>query len=171
MLIPFIAFAIYIDSPGPIFYAQERVGRYGKIFKVYKFRSMVTDAEKGGAVWAEKNDARTTRVGRFLRKVHIDEFPQFINILRGEMSVVGPRPERPEFVEELGNEIPFYRVRHAVKPGMAGWGLVNQGYGSSKKDALVKLQYDLYYIKHQSLWLDFVILAQTVKDALSLGGR
>jgi len=171
LFFPIIALAIYIDSPGPIFYSQQRVGRYGKIFKVYKFRSMVIDAEKDGAVWAERNDARVTRVGKFLRKMHIDEFPQFLNILKGEMSVVGPRPERPEFVEDLITEIPFYRVRHAIKPGMAGWGLVNQGYGDSKQDALVKLQYDLYYIKHQSLWLDFVILGQTFLDALSLGGR
>ena len=168
---PIIIAAIYFDSPGPIFYNQTRVGRYGREFKVYKFRSMVTDAELGGAVWASEGDPRVTRVGRILRKMHIDEFPQFINILKGEMSVVGPRPERPEFVDELANEIPFYRVRHAVKPGMAGWGLINQGYGSSKEDALVKLQYDLYYIKHQSSWLDLMILGRTILDAFSFGGR
>lgn len=106
-----------------------------------------------------------------MRKLHIDEFPQFINILKGDMSVVGPRPERPEFVKDLATEIPFYGVRHTVKPGMAGWGLINQGYGDSKEEALVKLQYDLYYIKHQSLWLDFVILGQTILDSISLGGR
>ncbi len=170
-LFPFIALAIYIESPGPIFYKQERVGKGGKVFKAYKFRSMVPDAEKGRPVWAKKNDERVTRVGKFLRKTHLDEFPQFINILKGEMSAVGPRPERPEFVEELAREIPFYRVRHAVKPGMAGWGLVRQGYGASKEDTLVKLQYDLYYIKHQSLWFDIVILIKTIFDTLTLRGR
>ncbi len=168
---PFIVLAIYIDSPGPVLYTQDRVGRYGRLFKLFKFRSMVTDAEKEGAVWASKNDARVTRIGRLMRKLHIDEFPQFINILKGDMSVVGPRPERPEFVKDLATEIPFFGVRHSVKPGMAGWGLINQGYGDSKEEALVKLQYDLYYIKHQSLWLDFVILGQTILDSLSLEGR
>jgi lipopolysaccharide/colanic/teichoic acid biosynthesis glycosyltransferase len=168
---PLIALAIYLDSPGPIFYTQERVGEGGRVFKVYKFRSMVPDAEKGRAVWARENDPRVTRVGRLLRKTHIDEFPQFLNILKGEMSAVGPRPERPEFVEELAREIPFYRVRHAVKPGMAGWALVKYGYVSSKEDALLRLQYDLYYIKHWSPWLDLVILLKTVVDTLTLRGR
>jgi exopolysaccharide biosynthesis polyprenyl glycosylphosphotransferase len=168
---PLIALAIYLDSPGPIFYTQERVGKNGRRFKVYKFRTMVPDAENGRAVWAQENDPRVTRVGRVLRKTHVDEFPQFLNILKGEMSAVGPRPERPEFVEELEKEIPFYRLRHAVKPGMAGWGLVKQGYGACKEDALLKLQYDLYYIKHQSLWLDLVILLKTVVHTLTLGGR
>ena len=168
---PFIALAIYLESPGPIFYTQERIGRGGRRFRVYKFRSMVVDAEKGNAVWAQEDDPRATRVGRILRKAHVDEFPQFLNILRGEMSAVGPRPERPEFVEELTREIPFYRVRHAVKPGMAGWGLVKQGYGASKEDAIVKLQYDLYYIKHQSVWLDTVILLKTIVDTLTFRGR
>ncbi len=172
LALPFIAVAIYIDSPGPIFYTQERVGKGGKRFRVYKFRSMIPDAEKGGrAVWAQENDDRVTRVGRILRKMHVDEFPQFFNILKGEMSAVGPRPERPAFVAELAEEIPFYRVRHAVKPGMAGWGLVKQGYGASKEDAMLKLQYDLYYIKHQSLWMDLVILLKTVADTLTFGGR
>ena len=129
------------------------------------------DAEKGKAVWAQENDKRATRVGRILRKTHIDESPQFINILKGEMSAVGPRAERPEFVEELAREIPFYRVRHAVKPGMAGWGLVNQGYGASKEDARGKLEYDLYYIKHQSLWLDMIILFKTIIDTVTFRGR
>lgn len=168
---PFIAAAIYIDSPGPIFYKQRRVGKGGRIFNAYKFRSMRPDAEKGKAVWAAKNDSRVTRVGWLLRKTHVDEFPQFLNILKGEMSVVGPRSERPEFVEDLAQEIPFYRVRHAVRPGMAGWGLVKQGYGGSKEDAVVKLQYDLYYIKHQSLWLDMVILLKTIIDTLTFRGR
>jgi len=132
---------------------------------------MVPDAEKGKAVWAQENDKRVTRVGRILRKTHIDEFPQFINILKGEMSAVGPRSERPEFVKDLAREIPFYRLRHAVKPGMAGWGLVKQGYGASKEDAKVKLEYDLYYIKHQSLWLDVIILIKTIVDTLMMRGR
>jgi exopolysaccharide biosynthesis polyprenyl glycosylphosphotransferase len=169
--LPILALAIYIDSPGPIFYTQERVGEGGKIFKVYKFRSMVPDAEKGEAVWAQENDPRVTRVGRLLRKTHVDEFPQFLNILKGEMSAVGPRPERPEFVAELAEEIPFYRTRHAVKPGMAGWSLVKYGYASSKEDAKIKIQYDLYYIKHQSFWLDMVILIKTIIDTITLRGR
>jgi exopolysaccharide biosynthesis polyprenyl glycosylphosphotransferase len=171
LLFPFLALAIYIDSPGPIFYRQQRMGRNEEVFWVYKFRSMIPDAEQGEAVWAEKEDPRVTRVGKLMRKTHLDEFPQFLNILRGEMSVVGPRPERPEFIEELAEEIPFYRVRLAVKPGMAGWGLIHQGYGASVEDALEKLQYDLYYIKHQSLGLDMYILFRTFWDTISLGGR
>lgn len=169
--LPLIALAIYLDSPGPIFYTQERVGKGGRRFRLYKLRSMVPDAERGQAVWASRNDHRITRVGRFLRRTHLDEFPQFLNIVRGEMSAVGPRPERPEFVDELAREIPFYRVRNAVRPGMAGWGLVKQGYGSSKEDSLVKLQYDLYYVKHQSPWLDVVILLKTILDTVMLRGR
>jgi exopolysaccharide biosynthesis polyprenyl glycosylphosphotransferase len=171
LVLPFIALAIRLDSPGPVFYTQWRVGKGGKLFRIVKFRSMVRDAENGRAVWARPNDARVTRVGKLLRKTHLDEFPQFWNILRGEMSVVGPRPERPEFVEELAREIPFYRVRHAVKPGMAGWALVKHGYVSSKEDAMLRLQYDLYYIKHQSLWLDLEILLKTFLDTLKLRGR
>jgi exopolysaccharide biosynthesis polyprenyl glycosylphosphotransferase len=168
---PFIALAIKLETKGPVLYTQERMGRNGKVFRVYKFRSMVEDAETDQAVWAQKDDPRITRVGKVLRKTHLDEFPQFWNILKGEMSVVGPRPERPEFITELAQEIPFYRVRLAAKPGMAGWGLIHQGYSASKEDALEKLQYDLYYIKHQSLWLDLYILWRTVIDSLSLGGR
>jgi len=168
---PFIVLAIYLESPGPIFYAQERVGLGGKRFRAYKFRSMIPDAEKDCPVWAKKDDPRVTRIGRLLRRTHVDEFPQFWNILKGEMSAVGPRPERPEFVEQLAKEIPFYRIRHAVKPGMAGWGLVRQGYGASKEDALVKLQYDLYYIKYQSLWFDIIILLKTIIDTLTFRGR
>jgi len=168
---PFIALAIYLDSPGPIFYRQERVGKGGRRFKAVKFRSMIPEAEKEGAVWAAKNDRRVTRVGKILRRTHIDEFPQFINILKGEMSAVGPRAERPEFVEKLRKEIPFYGARHAVRPGMAGWGLVKQGYAASKEDALVKLQYDLYYIKHQGPWLDTIILLKTFLNTVTFRGR
>jgi len=170
-LIPFIAAAIYLESPGPIFYGQERVGKGSRRFRMWKFRSMVQNAEDGGAVWARERDPRTTRVGRFLRATHIDEFPQFWNILKGEMSVVGPRPERPEFVFELEKVIPFYWLRHVVKPGMAGWGLVRQGYGGSGADARLKLQYDLYYIKHQSIFFDVVILLKAVIDSVALRGR
>jgi exopolysaccharide biosynthesis polyprenyl glycosylphosphotransferase len=171
LLYPFIALAIKLDSAGPILYTQKRMGRHGKQFRVFKFRSMVEDAEKDQAVWAKKDDPRATRVGNALRRTHLDEFPQFWNIFKGEMSVVGPRPERPEFINELAEEIPFYRVRLAVKPGMAGWALIHQGYGASKDDALIKLQYDLYYIKHQSLWLDFYILWRTIIEAVTFRGR
>ncbi len=171
IVFPIIAAAIYLDSPGPIFYVQERLGLFGKPFKLYKFRSMIPDAEKGKPIWAEENDPRVTKVGRFLRKTHIDEFPQFLNVLKGEMSVVGPRPERLELVEEVVRDIPFFRARHVVKPGMAGWGLIHHGYGDSVDDALVKLQYDLYYIKHQSLWLDMVIIVQTCWKTLTFQGR
>ncbi len=169
--IPFVSLAIYLESPGPIFYRQERVGKGGRLFKVWKFRSMIPDAETGKAVWASKGDRRVTRIGRLLRATHFDEFPQFLNILKGEMSAVGPRPERPEFVEELERTIPFYRLRHTVRPGMAGWGLVCQGYGSSREDALEKIQYDLHYIRHQSLFLDFTILLKTFIDTLTFRGR
>ena len=159
--IPFIAVAIYLDCPGPIFYSQERVGKGGRRFRIHKFRSMESNAEQNGAVWAQENDKRVTRVGRLLRRTHVDEFPQFLNILKGEMSAVGPRPERPEFVDELAEEIPFFRVRHAVRPGMAGWSLVNQGYSGTRESALQKLQYDLYYISNWSFGLDLWILLMT----------
>jgi len=168
---PLITAAIYLDSPGPILYTQKRLGRNGIPFNMYKFRSMIPGAESGKAVWADINDPRITRVGKFLRKMHLDEFPQFINIIRGEMSVVGPRPERPQIVEQLSEEIPFYRVRHAVKPGMAGWGLIHHGYGASVQDAVMKLQYDLYYIKHQSIWLDLYILSRTFLNTIRRRGR
>lgn len=172
ILFPLLALAIYLDSPGPIFYIQERVGKGGKIFRTLKFRSMIPDAEKEGtAVWAESGDTRVTSVGRFLRATHMDELPQFINIFRGEMSVVGPRPERREFVAKLEQKIPFYRLRHPVRPGMAGWALVNYGYGSSVEDALIKLEYDLYYIKHQSIYLDLLILFKTIGNMLAFRGR
>ena len=153
-LLPVIAAAICLESPGPVFYTQQRVGRGGTTFRLWKFRSMVPDAESGLAVWAKEKDPRATRVGRILRATHLDEFPQFWNILKGEMSAVGPRPERPEFVEQLGRVIPFYGLRHVVKPGMAGWGLVRQGYSGSSEDALLKLQHDLYYIRYQSIFLE-----------------
>jgi sugar transferase (PEP-CTERM system associated) len=147
----------------PIFYRQRRVGRYGEIFDVLKFRSMSVDAEQNGAVWAAKNDPRVTRVGAVMRKTRIDELPQLVNVLRGDMSFVGPRPERPEFVAQLEQTIPYYRERHTVKPGITGWAQLCYPYGSTEKDALEKLQYDLYYVKNRSLLFDLAILVQTVE--------
>ncbi len=161
-----IAILIKLDSPGPVFYLQERVGEKDRNFKVIKFRSMRTDAEKDGAVWAMKNDTRVTRIGGFIRKVRIDEIPQFLNVLKGEMSFVGPRPERPVFVEKLTKTIPYYRLRHTVKPGITGWAQVCYPYGASEEDALRKLEYDLYYIKNQTLFIDLLIIFRTIKTVL-----
>lgn len=156
---------IKLESGGnlsaPAFYSQIRVGRTGAPFRIYKFRSMRLDAEKNGAVWAMKNDNRITAVGAFIRKYRIDELPQLFNIVRGDMSFIGPRPERPEFVEQLSEKIPYYGDRHQVKPGLTGWAQISYSYGSSDEDALEKLQYDLYYIKNYSLILDTIILIQT----------
>lgn len=161
------AAAIWLESGGPIFYRQIRVGRNGEPFGVLKFRSMRVDAEKvGGAQWAQQDDPRVTRVGRFIRKFRIDELPQLINVLKGEMSFVGPRPERPEFVDELAKEIPFYNLRHKVSPGITGWAQICYPYGASHKDAVEKLQYDLYYIKNYSLPFDLMILFQTAYAVL-----
>lgn len=171
LALPAIALAIFLDCPGPVFYVQTRVGKGGKLFSLYKFRSMVPGAENGHALWAEVDDPRVTRVGRLLRRTHLDELPQFLNILKGEMSLVGPRPERPEFVEQLAREIPSYHARHQVKPGATGWALVMQGYGGSKEDSLRKLQYDLYYIRHWSLRFDVLILAKTLAVMLKFEGR
>lgn len=160
---PLIALAIWLDSPGEILVRQARVGQGGRVFTLYKFRTMIADAEGDGVpLWAQENDPRVTRVGRLLRRFKLDEVPQFLNVLRGEMSLVGPRPERPELVEHLAREIPFYRLRHVVRPGLTGWAAICFRYGRSVEDALVKLQYDLYYIKHQSLFLDALILAKTI---------
>ena len=169
LIFPFIALAIKLDSPGPIFYKQIRIGKNGKKFNLVKFRSMKKDAERNGAVWAEKNDPRITRVGKILRKSLIDELPQFIDILKGEISSIGPRPERPEFIAQLEEEIPFYQNRHIVKPGLTGWAQVNFKYGNSKEDALEKLQYDLYYLKNRSLFLDLKIILKTVNTLLKGG--
>ena len=168
----FAAIAIKLDSPGPIFYTQERVGKNGRTFKIIKFRSMRQDAEKGGvAQWAAERDPRITRIGNFLRKTRIDEIPQFINILRGDMSFVGPRAERPVFVEQLTEQIPFYSQRHLVEPGLTGWAQVNYGYGASVEDSMQKLQYDLYYIKNVSLLFDIWIMFKTIKVVLFGYGR
>jgi sugar transferase (PEP-CTERM system associated) len=157
------ALLIRLESRGPVFYTQERVGQFGKSFTIYKFRSMRTDAEKYGAVWARKNDDRTTRVGRFIRRTRIDELPQIVNVFLGHMSFVGPRPERPMFVNELAAQIPYYHARHSVKPGITGWAQVKFPYGASVEDAMNKLQYDLYYVKNHSLFLDLMILLQTTQ--------
>ena len=159
--------AIYAEDGGPIFYRQERVGFGNRVFRLLKFRSMRADAERDGiARWAAVHDSRVTRVGRVIRQLRIDEIPQVYNVLRGEMSFVGPRPERPTIVEELATEIPFYDYRHAVKPGITGWAQINYPYGASIRDAREKLTYDLYYVKNFSLFFDFVILLQTLRVVL-----
>ncbi len=162
-----VALLVRLTSPGPAMYHQQRVGRHGRLFTVHKFRSMRQDAEAAtGAVWASRNDDRVTPIGRFLRKTRLDELPQLFNVLRGEMSMVGPRPERPEFVEDLTRQIPFYRQRHVVKPGVTGWAQVCYTYGASVGDALEKLQYELYYIKNMSFALDLFILFKTVQTVV-----
>jgi sugar transferase (PEP-CTERM system associated) len=160
------AIAIKLDSHGPALYSQERVGENGRVFKIYKFRSMRSDAETGTPVWARDKDDRITRVGRFIRKTRLDELPQLWNVMRGDMSFVGPRPERPFFVEQLAREIPFYLQRHAVRPGLTGWAQVKYQYGSTVEDAMEKLRYDLYYIKHLSVFFDLTIVLDTVKVIL-----
>jgi sugar transferase (PEP-CTERM system associated) len=160
------ALAIMLEDGRPIFYRQVRVGFEGKPFNLLKFRSMRVDAEKGGAQWAKKDDDRTTRVGKIIRKTRVDELPQLLNVLRGQMSIVGPRPERPEFVANLTATIPYYQERHYVKPGLTGWAQVCYPYGSSERDAVEKLQYDLYYVKNHTLLFDFAILLQTAEVVL-----
>ena len=165
--LPLVALAIKFDSLGPVFYRQERVGENEKSFILYKLRTMKVDAESGtGAVWAQKNDVRVTPLGAFLRKCRVDELPQFYNILCGDMSMVGPRPERPEFVNKLKELIPYYSERHFVKPGVTGWAQVRYPYGASVEDAMEKLRFDLYYIKHLSLTLDFMIILETIQVVL-----
>ena len=162
-----VALAVRLTSPGPVLYHQARVGRNGRVFLVHKFRSMRTDAEaKTGAVWAQSNDTRVTPVGRFLRRTRLDELPQLWNVLKGDMSMVGPRPERPEFVSKLTEQIPFYGLRHGVRPGVTGWAQVRYTYGASVEDALQKLQYDLFYIKHVTVAFDLFILFSTIKTVL-----
>ncbi len=169
---PFVILAIKIDSPGPIFFRQKRVGLDEEEFEILKFRTMVQDAEKkSGAVWAQKNDPRITRLGNFLRKTRIDELPQLFNVLHGDMSFIGPRPERMAFVTELNEQIPFYAKRHFVKPGITGWAQVRYPYGASVEDAKEKLKYDLYYIKNYSIFLDLMIISETIKVVLFGRGR
>jgi sugar transferase (PEP-CTERM system associated) len=170
-LMALTALAIALESPGPIFYCQERMGEHGKAFTLCKFRSMRTDAEDGGTpIWAKENDDRATRVGRFIRLTRLDELPQLWNVVRGDMSFVGPRPERPFFVQQLAAAIPFYMERHVVKPGVTGWAQVKYRYGSSVEDAMEKLRYDLYYIKHMSIVFDLTIVIDTVKVVMARKG-
>jgi sugar transferase (PEP-CTERM system associated) len=166
-VIPFVILAIKLDSAGPVLYRQKRVGRAGVIFYCHKFRTMRRDAEADtGATWAGDDDPRITRVGRFLRLSRLDEIPQLWNVLRGDMGFVGPRPERPEFIDWLSREIPFYPLRHCVSPGITGWAQIRYKYGNTQEDAKQKLQYDLYYIKNMSLGLDLFIMFQTIKIVL-----
>ena len=166
-LIPVITFLIKLDSRGSLFFSQRRVGEGGKEFLIYKLRTMDQDAEsKTGAVWAQKNDLRITRMGQLLRKIRIDELPQLYNVLKGDMSFIGPRPERPEMIKMLDEKIPYYSERHTVKPGITGWAQVKYSYGASLEDAMEKLKYDLFYIKHMSLFLDLLIVLETIKVVL-----
>jgi exopolysaccharide biosynthesis polyprenyl glycosylphosphotransferase len=172
LAIPPLWLANRLASPGPLFFRQERVGLGGQPYTVIKFRSMIPEAEKDmGAVWAADNDERVTAVGRFLRQTHLDELPQVINVLRGEMSLVGPRPERPEFIAELSRQIPFYRVRHCLKPGITGWAQIHQHYSDSLEGAQEKLEYDLYYVKNATPLLDVLILLRTISKVLGFKGR
>jgi exopolysaccharide biosynthesis polyprenyl glycosylphosphotransferase len=173
LVLPFVALGNALTSPGPLFYRQERMGKGGRPFTLVKLRSMSLDAEcsSGGAVWCGDNDPRITPVGRFLRKTRLDEVPQLVNVLRGEMSLVGPRPERPHFVGELARTFPLYRARHAIKPGVTGWAQVKYEYGNSVEDARNKLEYDLYYVKHTSFYLDFLILLHTVRTIIGMKGQ
>jgi exopolysaccharide biosynthesis polyprenyl glycosylphosphotransferase len=162
------ALLIRLESKGPVLYRQTRVGLYGRTFDVLKFRSMRTDAEAGGvAKWATKDDPRVTRVGKYIRKFRLDEFPQFINVIRGDMSFVGPRPERPVFVEQLRKEIAYYDERHSVRPGVTGWAQVRYPYGSSVEDSFHKLEYDLFYLKNMSFTFDCAIVFQTLRTVVS----
>ena len=171
LFLPLVLIGNLIGNRGPLFYKQERVGKNGETFNIIKFRTMVTNAEKNGAVWASKNDSRITPFGKFLRRSRLDELPQFLNILNGNMSLIGPRPERPYFVRELSQVIPFYETRHIIKPGLTGWAQVNVRYGSSVDDSLLKLQYDLYYIKHRSFFLDLNIMVKTLSTVIFFRGQ
>lgn len=171
VLFPFILIGNILGNRGPLLYSQTRVGKSGKHFKLYKLRSMVQDAEKNGAQFAQKEDCRVTKFGLFLRRSRFDEFPQFVNVIKGDMSLIGPRPERPEFVCSLIEKIPFYEVRHLVKPGITGWAQVNAKYGDCEHDALEKLQYDLYYIKHRGLFLDISIILKTLSTIIFFRGQ
>lgn len=171
VLLPFLLIGNLLGNRGPLLYSQIRVGKNGEHFKLYKLRSMVRNAEENGAQFAVEGDSRVTKFGRFLRKSRLDEIPQFLNVLKSEMSVIGPRPERPEFVENLSEKLPFYEVRHLVKPGITGWAQVNAKYGSSEEDSLEKLQYDLYYIKHRSWFLDITTIIKTLSTIVFFRGQ
>ena len=164
--LPFIILAVRLSSPGPIFFSQTRVGQRGRLFAVYKFRTMRQDAEENGAVWATKDDPRVTSIGKVMRSTRLDEIPQLWNVLRGDMAFVGPRPERPEFVEWLSKEIPFYDLRHMIRPGITGWAQVRYRYGASLDETKRKLEYDLYYVKNHSIGLDLLIMIETIKTII-----
>jgi lipopolysaccharide/colanic/teichoic acid biosynthesis glycosyltransferase len=170
-LLPIIFIGNLLGNRGRLFYTQERIGKNGVAFKILKLRTMVKNAESNGAVFTTTNDSRITAFGKFLRKARIDEFPQFINILKGEMAVIGPRPERPVFVKEIAEVMPFYETRHVIKPGLTGWAQVNYSYGETIDDSLIKLQYDLYYIKHRSIFLDINIVLKTFSTVLFYRGQ
>ncbi|MCF7568978.1 sugar transferase [Sabulilitoribacter arenilitoris] len=171
VLLPLIILGNILGNRGSLFYTQERIGKNGSLFRIIKFRTMIKNAEKEGAVWAKKNDVRITKFGKFLRHSRLDEIPQFWNILMGDMSLIGPRPERPFFVRELSQLLPFYETRHIVKPGLTGWAQVKTRYGSSVEESLLKLQYDLYYIKHRSFFLDINILVKTLSTMIFFRGQ
>ena len=171
VFLPFIIIGNLLGNRGQLFYTQKRVGKNGKVFKILKFRTMIKNAESDGAMFSTAGDKRVTRFGKFLRKARIDEFPQFLNILNGEMAVIGPRPERPEFVRQIAEVMAFYETRHVIKPGLTGWAQVNYAYGDSIEDSLIKLQYDLYYIKHRSLFLDVNIFVKTFSTVLFYRGQ
>ncbi len=171
ILIPFIIIGNLIGNRGSLFYTQKRIGKYGKPFRIIKYRTMVKNAEAEKPSWAVEDDSRVTPFGRFLRNTRLDEIPQFINVLKGEMSIIGPRPERPFFVKKLSQFIPFYETRHTIKPGLSGWAQVNHRYGSTVEDSLIKLQYDLYYIKHRSFFLDFNIIIKTLSTVIYYRGQ
>ncbi len=170
-ILPLILVGNLIGNRGKLFYTQERVGKNGAVFQIIKFRTMVKNAESNGAVFATTNDTRITPFGKFLRKARIDEFPQFINVLKGDMGIIGPRPERPVFVKKIADVMPFYETRHVIKPGLTGWAQVNYSYGDSIDDSLIKLQYDLYYIKHRSVFLDINITIKTLSTVLFYRGQ
>ena len=163
--------AIMLNSRGPIIYKQKRVGKNNRHFFIYKFRTMVSDAEKHGPQWAVKNDSRVTAVGKFLRASRLDELPQIINVLKGDINFIGPRPERPEFIKVLVKKVPHYNLRHVIRPGLTGWAQVNFKYAASKEDTARKLEYDLFYLKNRSHSLDFKILLKTIKVVLTGKGR
>jgi lipopolysaccharide/colanic/teichoic acid biosynthesis glycosyltransferase len=172
VLIPFVALGNALTSPGPLFFRQQRIRQGGRPFIVLKFRTMVPDAEKAcGAVWAAEGDPRVTFLGRWMRPLRLDELPQVLNVLRGEMSIVGPRPERPQLVREISDALPIYRARQSVRPGITGWAQINYRYGDSVEDARVKLEYDLYYIKHAGFLQDILILLQTIPTMLRREGQ
>lgn len=171
LFLPFILIGNLFGNRGKLFYTQQRIGKNGKLFTIYKYRTMVKNAEANGAVFSTSNDVRVTPFGKFMRKARLDEFPQFINIIKGDMAIIGPRPERPVFVKEIAEIMPFYETRHVIKPGLTGWAQVNYSYGDSIEDSLVKLQYDLYYIKHRSFFLDINIIIKTFSTILYYRGQ